>query len=950
MPFRCHVEGCGYKSTWAQTRGDRRALMQLPDTEDRERILQQLKFPPNTDIGKYFRICDKHFTSDSLVWRGPGVTLRNNPVVINCKEELLLKPVIGGVIDFWRDFPDALSSELENGWKAVMSDVKITFFCGTYDISTKSVLSKSIDVDLQLHGKAFVNNETLHHQFEGQRLTEWEQLRELMNFGYLATKTTKTFSDDLKQVIDILHTLDVDYEYPRAKVMIPLLIDQLTNLLKSCPRQYRWSYETKMVGAYLKGVSPHAYHVLGTFLLMPSTDTLLKLTNKFSTTDNDGYFNTMCKELSPRDRIVSLAFDEIYMQAGINMKNGKLHGYDANGLQASTLQSFFVQSVFGKGLKELVDMVPTKIQTAQDLAKMVLERVRFLQMNDRFKVLTTIADNNQLNRKAFLILTSQPGGRPMCYFENPNYPGELIFTISDPTHLFKNARNNWINALSLQFPDFEEVSKSFNASSKNVSSDMSTYEASFHDVRTLQAIQESDLLKTGYRLNRKVVYPGPFDRQNVKLVVALFHSSTIAALEEAYNALTDAQKQGSTLLGTTNFMNIILKWWSIVSCKSATKGFHKLDDNSKPFYRDTYQLDARYIWMKNFVRWLEVWEQDEDAKGHRFTTDTLSAFKATTIAFIELTDYVFTNVPLVDYILLGKFTTDQLEEIFGKLRQLSGGKYRISTVEAAENMKKLRDRHWMRTQLLKGGLPEPVDLPMKTPFEICEEILNPFKIVLTRDFTPNVHAASDHDIMYVAGFSARRCYKRLTAVRRSCSTCWALLIDDKGGLSSSEYFNKQQRGGLIIPSDFSEKLTRIMIAILVDIDSDDQLKPLFIASEINQRALLMRLLMDALRYYAEDDFDAIDLDLKCSNCEVLLSEVVHKFSIPLSNVLLNAFARRANDIFEKERIVEKVRKANKRSLSQSRTNNKKVASENIALSQMKRKLIIFNPYGEGMQI
>lgn len=361
------------------------------------------------------------------------------------------------------------------------------------------------------------------------------------------------------------------------------------------------------------------------------------------------------------------------------------------------------------------------------------------------------------------------------------------------------------------------------------------------------------------------------------------------------------------------------------------------NEDCRPFERASYAQDERLTtFLPTFVKWLEVWRDCKETDGKRFSNETLNALRNSALVTIALVNYIFENIPDVEYILTDKFSTNELEGIFGKLRQLSGSMYRITTVQANESLKKIRDRHWISKTLMtsKESL-DSISYDEKIPaFEVAKENLEPFLSLFSEDFMRFAPIIEESRYVYIAGFCARRCNSRLSSKnRQTCDVCWNALIDSKGEKIGSQFFDSLQSGGLVAPSQLSLDITKCMTSILLAIDDKLDLKSLFIGSGLNQRAVLVQLTKFALELNLEDS-DTIDMTMKCGNCEIAMTELILKFVIPLSNVLLNAFSARSNSLFEKQQVIEKMRRAAKRRLSLSH-------KEEIA-GEMRRKLNIFS--------
>ncbi|KAH8039603.1 hypothetical protein HPB51_007803 [Rhipicephalus microplus] len=183
------------------------------------------------------------------------------------------------------------------------------------------------------------------------------------------------------------------------------------------------------------------------------------------------------------------------------------------------------------------------------------------------------------------------------------------------------------------------------------------------------------------------------------------------------------------------------------------------------------------------MQWLDVWEQLKFDNGI-LTPETHSAFRLTTETLIKLVAYCLEDLEF-DYVLLGKFQTNCLEERFGKYRQLSGSQYRVSIRQIYESERKF---------CLQSALKLPEMDAETPPIKFDEAILRKFKIeVNAKDIkmkTPNLPA-----ITYVAGYCAHAALKKL-----SCTACRTNLVEEEDiVLENAEVIESMSRGGLKFP-------------------------------------------------------------------------------------------------------------------------------------------------------
>ena len=162
-----------------------------------------------------------------------------------------------------------------------------------------------------------------------------------------------------------------------------------------------------------------------------------------------------------------------------------------------------------------------------------------------------ISDNNVVNRKMFMELSGT--GRLVPYIQNPINVDEIIYILFDTVHLLKCIRNNWINDVEknrFTFPDFSDNTVLLNAV--------------FSDLINIYHMEKESILKDGYKLTWKSLFPNNIDRQNVKLAFKVFDRTTIAALEVLGPHTSKLQHWE----GTAQFISIVLKFWNIVNVKN----------------------------------------------------------------------------------------------------------------------------------------------------------------------------------------------------------------------------------------------------------------------------------------------------------------------------------------------------------------------------------------------
>ena len=148
------------------------------------------------------------------------------------------------------------------------------------------------------------------------------------------------------------------------------------------------------------------------------------------------------------------------------------------------------------------------------------------------------------------------------------------------------------------------------------------------------------------------------------------------------------------------FIEIILKFWNIVNVNTPFPGKHKRLDDANPI---SDLNDSRITWMTEFVTWFYKWMQYSEANNTPFlTTETFKALSHTINDMVYMIHDLLNN-NILDYILLGKFQTYNLESRFGQYRQLSGCNYLVSVAEVMQSERKLRIKGLLKLHTKSGG-------------------------------------------------------------------------------------------------------------------------------------------------------------------------------------------------------------------------------------------------------
>ncbi|KAH9364495.1 hypothetical protein HPB48_018685 [Haemaphysalis longicornis] len=420
----------------------------------------------------------------------------------------------------------------------------------------------------------------------------------------------------------------------------------------------RYSPDFLVFASLFYTILPHAYKFLRSSikLKLPHPDTIRRLCSSYdvspATEQQESNFLSYAKRVvntyKEHERTVNLMIDEVHLQAYFDYKAGFVTGAAANSSNpAKTAHVFMVQSLVSPN-KDVVNILPV----AQIDARMLHDLLRKLSIDleaTGFRIVALISDNNSITEKLSHSLLS-PQVSALSTSILPIHRAPFFFVV-DPIHLLKCIRNNWLNQRNsgkcMYFPDPEST----DAKPKILT-------ASFKVLCQLHETEKNELLKITPTLTLKALNPSNMERQNVKLALKIFSSSTVAALNTI--SLQHAQE-------TSKYIDTILRWLNVVNVKTPKKGQRLRDEFQGPIMSSSCpQLE----YLSTVVRWLDHWPSLKHGNGH-LTRETHSAFSHTTHALYELAKYCLEELRFT-YVLLGKFQTDSLEDRFGKYRQLSG--------------------------------------------------------------------------------------------------------------------------------------------------------------------------------------------------------------------------------------------------------------------------------------
>ena len=252
------------------------------------------------------------------------------------------------------------------------------------------------------------------------------------------------------------------------------------------------------------------------------------------------------------DRNVLLMIDELYLSKRVEASGGQVFGQTADSNVAATALCFMIKSL-SSGYKDMVAMYPIKNLRAET-QKACFDKVMVLLYEVGFNVIGISFDNAPANRKIFKEFLC--GSALKESVVNP-FTGGQIFVIFDPSHIVENMYINFLIKRVFKLPTMPPlIPNAITARFDNI--------AALHN----HECQKPD--KIAQCLTDTVLQPKIIEKINVKLALAVFRESTVNALK--YFGFDD----------TASFVELFLKFWSIINVFSSTIGRGKRDNVRDP--------------------------------------------------------------------------------------------------------------------------------------------------------------------------------------------------------------------------------------------------------------------------------------------------------------------------------------------------------------------------------
>ena len=138
--------------------------------------------------------------------------------------------------------------------------------------------------------------------------------------------------------------------------------------------------------------------------------------------------------------------DEIHVAASIRYRGCHLTGrsVDQPGKPAKTVLGLMVETMYG-GPSFMARLIPVFALCADLLFDQIEKLIKIIHEAGGF-VFLVMCDDLRANQKTYDMFREKFGavGVFAIHHPSPNPEFLLLYLLHDPTHLFKNIRNNWV--------------------------------------------------------------------------------------------------------------------------------------------------------------------------------------------------------------------------------------------------------------------------------------------------------------------------------------------------------------------------------------------------------------------------------------------------------------------------------------------------------------------------
>ena len=150
--------------------------------------------------------------------------------------------------------------------------------------------------------------------------------------------------------------------------------------------------------------------------------------------------------------------DEIHVLASIRYRGHPLigHSVDKPNKAAKTVLGLMLESLYG-GPSFMARLLPVFSLDGVLLFDQIKKLIQIIHDADGF-VFLVMCDDLRANQRAYSLFREEFGAYDVfaVNYPIPNPTFDILYLLHDPTHLFKNIRNNWVTE-KMKTIDFKNI-------------------------------------------------------------------------------------------------------------------------------------------------------------------------------------------------------------------------------------------------------------------------------------------------------------------------------------------------------------------------------------------------------------------------------------------------------------------------------------------------------------
>ena len=682
MPSTCCVGKCNsnYESEIKLT-GETVPVFRFPSLNDKVRSRKQWfdSLPNIVADTESKRICEKHWPENYETINIKGRVLPLNPPSVfnlpdSCCRQTIDQPRNVETRNVDSESRRLREEERKNNAKREIDTIKSLSNLESYCRNLNDVSFIKREKNIQLHAMSdkippvHLYSIVIHNDFKVEcyksgyyvpvrdllgfsaKLELFSQLMNIMErmhtFKLDVTDIAKVFGSNLETLIA---ACDDDKELTHR---VLLLAEQLKIVSSNqCGNRYSTSpisFRTA-ISLYLRSRS--CYRELRKTLSLPHPKTIQSCFGKLGTpgTDEECRSTTakVFETLNEQQLFTKVMVDEIHVLASSRYRGCHLIGssVDQPDKAARTVLGLMVETMYG-GPSFMARLIPVYSLNAAFLFEQIERLIHIIHAAGGF-VFLIMCDDLRANQSTYDMFREKFGavGIYAVNHPSPNPEFALLYILHDPTHLFKNIRNNWVTE-KFKTLDFVEPYTRL------------VHKAKWSDLIAIYNDEMKSPIKRT-KLSYAALYPTNFEKQKVNLAVNVFNEKTVAVL---------------TGKSTQVMVQNITKMWNILNVKTPSAGKRMNDEDRYPI-RD--ENDDRLKYLEEIA---DCFNQMTSTYTHRIrslTDDTRKGLYITLYGIVDMTKMLIRDKKF-EYVLLGVFQNDPIEGEYGVFRGDGGGNMYIA--------------------------------------------------------------------------------------------------------------------------------------------------------------------------------------------------------------------------------------------------------------------------------